>query len=130
MRVLAGVKFGAALIAMSLASIALARNPSTSSTRSTPLAGSPAGSTLWQALATTAFLVFGLTTSIWGMIYAGVALFNVDIFKERGFDEKLCFNSHSHRCCCSVLSRIVAKGLTNRSIGSSSLSTPTAGRTG
>ena len=52
----------------------------------------PTGSTLWQALATPAFWVFGLTISIWGMIYAGVALFNVDIFKERGFDQKLYFN--------------------------------------
>ena len=51
-----------------------------------------AGSTFRQALATPAFWVFALTISLWGMIYAGVALFNVDIFRERGFDEKLYFN--------------------------------------
>src|SRR6185503_2344191 len=50
------------------------------------------GYTLWHALATPAFWLFGLTISIWGMIYAGVALFNVDIFRERGFDERLYFN--------------------------------------
>lgn len=50
------------------------------------------GSTLAEALSTPAFWVFSLTISLWGMIYAGVALFNVDIFKERGFDEKLYFN--------------------------------------
>ena len=44
-------------------------------------------------MATPAFWVFGLTMSVWGMIYAGVALFNVDIFRERGFDdERLYFN--------------------------------------
>ncbi len=51
-----------------------------------------AGVSLWQALATPAFWVFSLTISLWGMIYAGVALFNVDIFRERGFDERLYFN--------------------------------------
>lgn len=51
-----------------------------------------AGSTLGQALLTPAFWVFGLTISIWGMIYSGVALFNVDIFRERGFEDKLYFN--------------------------------------
>jgi len=83
---------GASLIALSLTSLALARNPSTSFARSTVPADSPRGSTLWQALATPAFWVFSLTISIWGMIYSGVALFNVDIFRERGFDEKLYFN--------------------------------------
>ena len=83
---------GWALIALSLTSLALARNPSVPSTRRAAPADPPAGSTLWQALTTPAFWVFGLTISIWGMIYAGVALFNVDIFKERGFDERLYFN--------------------------------------
>ena len=83
---------GLALMALSLTSLALTRNPSTSFARSTGPANPPTGSTLWQALATPAFWVFGLTISIWGMIYAGVALFNVDIFKERGFDEKVYFN--------------------------------------
>ena len=83
---------GLSLIALSAVSLALRRNAAAFSGRSDALVGSPTGSTLWQALATPAFWVFGLTISIWGMIYAGVALFNVDIFKERGFDEKLYFN--------------------------------------
>ena len=80
------------LIALSMSSLALTRRPSPSSPRSAALVDSPTGSTLWQAMATPAFWVFGLTISIWGMIYSGVALFNVDIFKERGFDTRLYFN--------------------------------------
>ncbi len=83
---------GFSLIALSAASFLLARNPPPCAGRSTVVDDSPAGSTLRQALATPAFWVFGLTISIWGMIYAGVALFNVDIFKERGFDAKLYVN--------------------------------------
>ncbi len=33
-----------------------------------------------------------MTISAWGMIYAGVALFNEDIFRERGFERSLYFN--------------------------------------
>ncbi len=83
---------GVCLIGLSWTSIALARTPSISSSRSTATAGSAGGSTLRQALATPAFWVFSLTISLWGMIYSGVALFNVDIFRERGFDERLYFH--------------------------------------
>lgn len=83
---------GFSLIALSAASFFLARNPPSFAGRSTAPDDPPAGCTLRQALATPAFWVFGLTISIWGMIYAGVALFNVDIFKERGFDAKLYVN--------------------------------------
>lgn len=50
------------------------------------------GFTLVQALRTPAFWTFSLTISAWGMIYAGVALFNEDIFRERGFERSLYFN--------------------------------------
>ena len=50
------------------------------------------GATLGQALATPAFWIFSLTISLWTMIYSGVALFNEDIFKERGFSRELYFN--------------------------------------
>lgn len=52
----------------------------------------PSGATLLVALRSPAFWTFGLTISLWGMIYSGVAQFNVDIFRERGFDERLYFN--------------------------------------
>src|SRR5262249_588035 len=82
---------GGALILLALTAAMLSKNP-VSRTATGAINLDAAGSTFWQALATPAFWLFSLTISIWGMIYAGVALFNVDIFKERGFDEKLYFN--------------------------------------
>lgn len=82
---------GIVLILLALIACTLSRKPdSRTSDGTVPLDAT--GSTLWQALLTPAFWVFGLTISIWGMIYSGVALFNQDIFRERGFDQKLYFN--------------------------------------
>ena len=44
------------------------------------------GFTLWQALATPAFWVFALASSVYGLIASGIALFNESILAERGFD--------------------------------------------
>ncbi len=69
------------------------------------------GWTLVEALQTPAFWLFSLTISIWGMIYYGVvALFNVDIFKERGFDEKLYFNVLSVITVVALVSKLVVFG--------------------
>ena len=64
------------------------------------------GSTLVEALRTQAFWVASLTISMWGMIYSGVALFNVDIFRERGFDEKLYFQVLSLVAVVALFSKI------------------------
>jgi MFS family permease len=45
-----------------------------------------AGFTLWQALLTPAFWVFGLASAVYGLIASGIALFNESILAERGFD--------------------------------------------
>ena len=71
------------------------------------------GHTLLEALTTPAFWVFSLTISLWGMIYAGVALFNVDIFKERGFDEKLYFNVLSLVTVVALVSKLFFGWLVN-----------------
>ena len=71
------------------------------------------GHTLAEALATPAFWVFSLTISLWGMIYAGVALFNVDIFRERGFDEKLYFNVLSLVTVVALISKLFFGWLVN-----------------
>jgi MFS family permease len=42
--------------------------------------------TLWQALSTSSFWVFGLSSAIYGLIASGIALFNESILAERGFD--------------------------------------------
>lgn len=44
------------------------------------------GHTLWQALSTLAFWVFGLASAVYGLIASGIALFNESILAERGFD--------------------------------------------
>ena len=44
------------------------------------------GHTLWQALSTPAFWVFGLASAVYGLIASGIALFNESILAERGFD--------------------------------------------
>jgi MFS family permease len=45
-----------------------------------------AGFTLWQALLTPGFWVFGLASAVYGLIASGIALFNESILAERGFD--------------------------------------------
>jgi MFS family permease len=45
--------------------------------------------TLGSALLSPAFWVFGLATSLYGMIAAGVSLFNQSILQERGFDRSV-----------------------------------------
>jgi MFS family permease len=44
------------------------------------------GKTLWQAITTPAFWVFGLASAVYGLIASGIALFNESILAERGFD--------------------------------------------
>jgi MFS family permease len=44
------------------------------------------GFTLPQALSTAAFWVFALSSSVYGLVASGIALFNESILAERGFD--------------------------------------------
>ena len=44
------------------------------------------GCTLTQALRSPAFWMFGLATSLYGLISSGLSLFNESILRERGFD--------------------------------------------
>jgi len=50
------------------------------------IASMTTGHTLWQALSTPAFWVFGLASAVYGLIASGIALFNESILAERGFD--------------------------------------------
>lgn len=70
--------------------------------------------TLVQALRTPAFWTFSLTISIWGMIYSGVALFNEDIFRERGFDRDLYFNILAVVTVVAIASKFAFGRLLNR----------------
>jgi MFS family permease len=42
--------------------------------------------TLWQALRSQAFWIFALSSSVFGLVYSGIALFNQSILEQRGFD--------------------------------------------
>jgi MFS family permease len=101
---------GLALMSLSLFAFCLAPRNTISPS---PSRNDARGSTLAEALATPAFWVFSLTISLWGMIYAGVALFNVDIFKERGFDEKIYFNVLSVITVVALLSKLFFGWLVN-----------------
>src|ERR1051326_50366 len=51
------------------------------------------GYTLWQSLCTPAFWVFALASSFFGLIAAGIAIFNESILAERGFDATTYYRS-------------------------------------
>ncbi|MBI1764251.1 MAG: MFS transporter [Acidobacteria bacterium] len=51
-----------------------------------PTAADLTGYTLRQALLTPAFWVFALSSSVYGLLASGIALFNESILAERGFD--------------------------------------------
>lgn len=54
--------------------------------RAQPLGPGATGMTLGETLATPAFWVFALGTSLYGMVAAGLSLFNQSILNDRGFD--------------------------------------------
>lgn len=62
--------------------------------KSEEVAGEEArGHTLWQAIKTPAFWVFGLSSAVYGLIASGIALFNESILAERGFDANVYYRS-------------------------------------
>ena len=46
----------------------------------------PSDLTVWAALRSAAFWIFALSSSIFGLVYSGIALFNQSILEQRGFD--------------------------------------------
>lgn len=68
---------------------------------------------LKQALCTPAFWLFSITISIWGMIYAGTALFNQDIFSERGFETDLYFKILSLTTIVALASKLIFGWMVN-----------------
>lgn len=52
-------------------------------------AAGPRGATLAAALATPAFWVFALATSFYGLVAAGLSLFNESLLRERGFEKSV-----------------------------------------
>ncbi len=101
---------GISLMAMSILAIGLKRQSHECSVNNVE---QEPGWTLMEALRTPAFWLFSLTISIWGMIYSGVALFNVDIFKEQGFDEKMYYNVLSVITVVALVSKLMFGWLVN-----------------
>lgn len=42
--------------------------------------------TMWEALRSPAFWIFALSSSVFGLVYSGISLFNESILAQRGFD--------------------------------------------
>jgi MFS family permease len=42
--------------------------------------------TIWEALRSPAFWIFAMSSSVFGLIYSGISLFNESILEQRGFD--------------------------------------------
>jgi MFS family permease len=84
--------------------------------RLVPEAAEPAGAsfTLGQALATPAFWVFALGTSAFGLVSAGVALFNESLFVDLGFDKSLYYAMLSFGVPFGLASNLTTGWLANR----------------
>ncbi len=57
---------------------------------STPSAGRDF--TVWEALRSPAFWLFALSSSMFGLVYSGISLFNQSILEQRGFDASVYHN--------------------------------------
>jgi MFS family permease len=84
----AGVGWFLVLVLAPLAAIVIRNNPED---KGLQLDGDPeppshlADLTIWTALSSPAFWVFGLSSSVFGLVYSGIALFNQSILEQRGF---------------------------------------------
>src|SRR5205814_4167603 len=47
---------------------------------------------LWEALRSPAFWFFALSSSMFGLVYSGISLFNQSILEQRGFDASVYHN--------------------------------------
>ncbi len=102
---------GVSLVALSLSALLLRQNNAELIVLRT--ACDTGGFTLSQALRTPAFWLFSLTISVWSMIYSGVALFNEEIFSERGFDRSLYFNVLSEVTIVAICAKFFFGWLVN-----------------
>ncbi len=62
--------------------------------------------TLWQALASPAFWIFALTSSLYGLVSSGLSLFNQSVLSERGFDVNVFVTLLSVSTFCGMLSNL------------------------
>lgn len=80
---------GVTLLALApLAWLAVRNHPATEEDVE-QLAAQPSDLTLWEALRSAAFWIFALSSSVFGLVYSGIALFNQSILEQRGFDASM-----------------------------------------
>lgn len=72
------------------------------------------GFTLWEALRTPSFWIFGLASATYGLIASGIALFNESILKERGFDPSTYHRSLIVVAMSALVGNFVAGWLSSR----------------
>lgn len=71
--------------------------------------------TLTQALRTSAFWVFGLSTSLFALVSSGLGLFNEAVLAERGFDQKTYHNFLAVTTFAALLGQLLCGWLALRS---------------
>jgi MFS family permease len=80
---------GWALLAFGSLALVFVRNPREAHPEGEGSASAERSYTLGAALRTPAFWVFGVATSFYGMVAAGVSLFNESLLAERGFERSV-----------------------------------------
>jgi MFS family permease len=74
------------LVVFAAPAVLFLREPRRAAARAEP--GAATGRTLAEALRTPAFWVFGLATSLFGLVSSGLGLFNEAVLAERGFPQQ------------------------------------------
>jgi predicted MFS family arabinose efflux permease len=72
------------------------------------------GATLWQALRTPGFWIFGISSAVYGLIASGIALFNESILAERGFNASIYHRSLIIVALTALLGNFLGGWLTSR----------------
>ncbi|MFM8272449.1 MAG: MFS transporter, partial [Gemmata sp.] len=80
---------GWVLVGFGVAALLLVRDPESGPAGPTKADGDARSATLGAALLTPGFWVFGLATSFYGLVAAGMSLFNQSLLAERGFDRSV-----------------------------------------
>lgn len=72
------------------------------------------GATLWQALLTPGFWIFGISSAIYGLVASGIALFNESILAERGFNATIYHRSLIIVALTSLVGNFLGGWLTSK----------------
>ncbi len=78
------------------------------------LPAAAAGHTLWQALATPTFWVFGLAVSLYGLVSSGLFLFAQAVLAERGFADTVFYSFYTYSFLGSLAGQLLCGWLALR----------------